>query len=92
LDDGKLLRLSWTELDRATQAEPSKQTLLTDVTAFSLRYMDASGQWQEQWPPLNTNPNLYLERLPRAVEIKLTLKDWGEFTRLVEVHRNDDAN
>ncbi|MGH8401628.1 MAG: type II secretion system minor pseudopilin GspJ [Gammaproteobacteria bacterium] len=23
LDDGKLLRLSWTELDRATQAEPS---------------------------------------------------------------------
>jgi general secretion pathway protein J len=92
LDNGKLLRLSWTELDRASQTEPLKQTLLTEVTAFSLRYMDSSGEWLEQWPPLNSNPNLYLTRVPRAVEIKFTLKGAGEFTRLVEVHRNDDAS
>lgn len=92
LDNGNLLRLSWTELDRVDQTQPLKQTLLTDVTAFSLRYMDGNGQWQEQWPPLNTSANLYLARLPRAVEIKLTLKDRGEFTRLIEVHRNDDGS
>jgi general secretion pathway protein J len=92
LDNGKLLRLSWTELDRAAQTEPLKQTLLTDVTAFSLRYMDSNGQWLEQWPPLNSDPNLYLARLPRAIEIKFTLKNWGEFTRIVEAHRNDDAS
>jgi general secretion pathway protein J len=92
LDNEKLVRLSWTELDRAGQAEPLKQTLLTGVTAFTLRYMDGNGQWQEQWPPLNTSANLYLERLPLAVEIKLTLKDRGEFTRLIEVHRNDDGS
>lgn len=93
LDNDKLLRLSWTELDRGTtQTDPLKQTLLTGVTAFSLRYMDASGQWLDQWPPLNANADLYLARIPRAVEIKFTLKDGGEFTRLIEVHRNDDAN
>lgn len=92
LDDGKLLRLSWTELDRSSQTQPLKQTLLSDVRAFSLRYMDVNGAWQDQWPPLNSNPNLYLTRLPRAIEIKLTLKDRGEFTRLIAVHRNDDGN
>ncbi|HET7922782.1 MAG TPA: type II secretion system minor pseudopilin GspJ [Gammaproteobacteria bacterium] len=92
LDNGTLLRLSWTELDRASQNPPLKQELLTGVTTLSFRYMDGNGQWQEQWPPLNSNPNQYLTRLPRAVEIKLNLKDLGELTRMIEVHRNADGS
>lgn len=92
LDDGKLQRLSWTELDHAAQADPLKQTLMTGVTAFSLRYMQSDGQWLDQWPPLNVSSNQFLDRVPVAVEIKFTLKDWGEYTRIFEGHRNDDGN
>lgn len=92
LDNGKLTRLSWSELDRTSNAEPLKQVLLTGVTAFSMRYMDSNGQWQDQWPPLNTNANQFLARLPRAVEVKLTVKGWGEFTRLFEAHFNEDGS
>jgi len=92
LNDGKLQRLSWTELDHATQAKPLKQTLLTGVTAFTLRYMGSNGQWLDQWPPLTVTSNQYLDRLPNAVEIKLTLKDWGDYTRIFEGHHNDDGN
>ncbi|HVA54473.1 MAG TPA: type II secretion system minor pseudopilin GspJ [Gammaproteobacteria bacterium] len=85
LDDDKLVRLSWPELDNPSQTLPTKQELLTKVSAFDLRFMDSSGQWQTQWPPLNTDVNLYLAQVPQAVEISLTLKDWGRITRIVEV-------
>ena len=85
LDDDKLVRLSWPELDNPSQTLPTKQELLTKVSAFDLRFMDSSGQWQTQWPPLNTDVNLYLAQVPQAVEISLTLEDWGRITRIVEV-------
>lgn len=85
LDGDQLMRLSWPELDVPAQSEPLKQVLLSDVTDFDLRFMDASGQWQTQWPPLNAPAAAYLTRLPRAVEVSLTLKDLGRITRVVEV-------
>lgn len=85
LDNDQLLRLSWPELDVPAQTEPVRQVLLTDVTQFDLRFMDGSGTWQNQWPPLNVNSAAYLAQLPRAVEIDVTLKDLGRITRLVEV-------
>lgn len=85
LDDNKLVRLSWPELDNPAQSLPTKQDLLTDVSEFDLNFMDSNGQWQSQWPPLNTDASAYLARLPRAVEVTVTLKDWGRITRIIEV-------
>jgi len=85
LDDDKLVRLSWPELDNPAQTLPTKQELLTQVSAFDLRFMGSSGQWQAQWPPLNTDANAYLAQVPHAVEISVTLKDWGRITRIIEV-------
>ncbi|HVA54439.1 MAG TPA: type II secretion system minor pseudopilin GspJ [Gammaproteobacteria bacterium] len=85
LDDDKLVRLSWPELDDPPQAPPTKQGLLTQVSAFDLRFMDSNDQWQAQWPPLNADANAYLRKVPRAVEISVTLKDWGRITRIIEV-------
>ncbi|MGH8363734.1 MAG: type II secretion system minor pseudopilin GspJ, partial [Gammaproteobacteria bacterium] len=85
LDNDQLLRLSWPELDVPAQTEPVRQVLLADVTQFDLRFMDSSGTWQNQWPPLNVNNAAYLVQLPRAVEIDVTLKGLGRITRIVEV-------
>lgn len=85
LDDDKLVRLSWPELDNPSQTLPTKQELLTQVSAIDLSFMDSSGHWQTQWPPLNTDPNAYLTQVSQAVEISITLKDWGRITRIIEV-------
>lgn len=85
LDSGKLVRLAWPELDNPPQTLPTKQTLLTGVSAFDLRFLDNSGQWQTQWPPLNADANTYLAQVPQAVEVSVTLKDWGAITRIIEV-------
>jgi general secretion pathway protein J len=85
LDDDKLVRLSWPELDNPPQTLPTKQELLTQVSAFDLRFLDSSDQWQTQWPPLNADATAYLSLVPQAVEISVTLKDWGHITRIIEV-------
>jgi len=85
LDNGQLIRLTWPELDNPAQVLPTKQPLLTEVSAFDLRLMDNNGQWQTQWPPLNADASTYLAQVPQAVEISVTLKDWGRITRVIEV-------
>ena len=49
------------------------------------RFLDAAGQWQTDWPPLQSNGPQALVLRPRAVEVAMELKDFGRITRLVEV-------
>lgn len=85
LDDHKLVRLTWRVLDRSRQIEPRRQVLFKNVRALRLRFLDGRGQWQQQWPPLNQPSRQYLERMPRAVEIAVDIKDVGQITRVVEL-------
>lgn len=86
LEDSQLVRYSWLELDRAPQSETQKQVLLPDVTGLDVEFMNSTNNsFDNQWPPLNTNQTVQSMPLPAAVSIKLTLKDWGEVTRIVEV-------
>lgn len=85
LDNKRLDRLSWPELDVPAQSKPVKQVLLTNVSAFDVLFMDDAGKWQTQWPPLNVSAAAYLSKLPRAVEVRVTLKGLGRITRIVEV-------
>lgn len=85
LDKGTLFRDYWVVMDRTQTLEPVSTELLTGVKAASLRFMDMSRQWNEQWPPSGAisagPPNLR----PIAVEINLELEDWGKVSRIVEV-------
>lgn len=95
LEDGKLMRSFWPELDGSISGDPVKQELLPDVTSVHIQYADSSLSYQDVWPPLPngqtlTNPNSIVTatsagQLPAAVSITLTLKDWGDITRIVEV-------
>lgn len=55
LEDGKLMRSFWPELDVSVAAVPVKQVLLPDVTAVKIMYADASGQFQDVWPETGAN-------------------------------------
>lgn len=87
LVDGKLYRDYWTVLDRNLNAVPVQAVLVDKVKSFSLRYMDLNRQWQTNWPA-NSTGGIGTGRdraLPLAVEITLTLEDWGEIKRVIEV-------
>ncbi len=84
-EDEKLIRLQWQQLDRAQGIEPKQTTLINNIENIKLRFLDDSGEWREQWPPLNTNTeNTQATTIikPTAIEIILELKDWGEIRRL----------
>lgn len=96
LEDGKLMRSFWPELDGSISGDPVKQELLPDVTSVHIQYADPSMSYQDVWPPLpngqagttgatSTNAAVSTGQLPVAVSITLTLKDWGDITRIVEV-------
>ena len=89
-DEETLVRLQWPQLDRTQEEEPKKTTLIDNLEAVTIRFLDPAGEWQEQWPPLNaasTNaPGTAIATIyPLAIEIILQLKDWGEIRRLYQV-------
>lgn len=84
LREGRLWRLYWPVLDRGGRIEPRETLLLDRVQAFKARFLDKK-DWRDDWPPpANDETDVKrLDRMPRAVEVHLTLEDWGEITRLL---------
>jgi general secretion pathway protein J len=87
LADGKLYRDYWTVLDRQQNSVAVPALLIDKVKSFSLRFMDGNRQWQTNWPAGSVGGSgmALSRRLPLAIEITLTLDDWGELKRIVEV-------
>lgn len=86
LREGQLWRLHWDVLDRGGPVQPREILLLDQVQEFRVRFLDGDDEWRNDWPPRPDeragdppNPNTP----PRAVEITLTLEDWGAITRLL---------
>ena len=85
IEDDELIRYHWTVLDRTLANEPLSVTLLDGVESILFRFLQANGEWTEQWPPVNRPGLLGARERPRAVEILLTLNGEGEIRRLLEV-------
>ncbi len=84
-DDENLVRLQWPQLDRAQGIEPKQTTLIDKVEKITLRFLDKNGEWQDQWPPLNTGSGSTpgaASLKPAAIEIVMQLTDWGDIRRL----------
>jgi general secretion pathway protein J len=88
LRDGVLYREYWLVLDAQIEPQPVSRRLLDRVRDFQVRYMDDGRNWQSSWPPAtpsgSTGPR-ELRWRPIAVEVSLTLEDWGVVTRIIEV-------
>jgi general secretion pathway protein J len=91
LENGTLRREFWSVLDPTLASTSTRRDLLTHVKAVTLRYMDMTRQWQEQWPPatntqlIGQSQELSLRQRPLAVEITLDTEDWGRIVRIVEI-------
>lgn len=83
VDGDVLTRLSWPVLDRTLSTEPFRTDLLTGISDIRIRFLNEAGEWGEQWP-LNDNQPDQRAR-PRAIEIFIEHEQWGEITRIIEI-------
>ena len=55
LQGDTLMLLRWPALDQPPGARPERYPLLKGVRKFDLRYLGATGNWYESWPPAGQN-------------------------------------
>ena len=87
LQEGRLWRLHWEVLDRGGRLMPRETLLLEQVQGFETRFLDQAGEWRSDWPLLMPDGHSHdaafnPDQLPQAVEVTLTLEDWGAIRRL----------
>ena len=94
LEEDRLIRASWSVLDRSGSSEPREVTLLEGVESFVLLFLDEISAlrinrdidldrrlWLENWLADVSQPNATI-KLPAALIIRLEISDWGELERL----------
>lgn len=81
LDENKLIRSYWSQLDRASNSEAIDNELLLEVDEFTVSALDDQDTPQNFWPVNSSNSSL----LPKAVEIVIKSSRWGEIRRVYEV-------
>jgi len=85
LEDRTLVREHWNVTDATLANPPVKRELLKDVDAVEIRYLNNGREWVAEWPPIGSASDLGFRMRPLAVEILITLKDYGKLRRVVEV-------
>ena len=76
--EGELQRLIWTTLDRANGNIPQKKVLLRGVSGLFIEEVGGIGGGSP--PPGGGQANL--DDLPRGIEMKLELEQWGTINRI----------
>ncbi|WP_375738098.1 type II secretion system minor pseudopilin GspJ [Pseudomonas boanensis] len=85
LSGERLERRYWSVLDQAQDSLPQVQQALDGVTRLQLRYLDDAGSWQKVWPPAGLAEDERLERLPRALELIVEHRRYGELRRVLRL-------
>jgi len=75
--EGTIEILYWPRLDQPSLATPQAYVLASDIAAFRVDYLDASGAWNPRWPIAGEEP------LPRGVRVTLRLADGASLERVL---------
>ncbi|HVT35841.1 MAG TPA: type II secretion system minor pseudopilin GspJ [Nevskiaceae bacterium] len=88
LQDKKLMRESFRVLDQGQDSKAVQSELLDQVEDMSLRYLSASREWSDTWPPPDNTGGAQQKTSPpppMAVEMSLRTKDWGDLRFLFRI-------
>lgn len=72
----------WRRVGGAAGEPVASQALVRGVDRAAWRYLAASDGWSDVWPPEGTQARLGDAANPRAVELRLWLKDGGTLRRV----------
>jgi general secretion pathway protein J len=83
LREGRVELLLWPHPDMAPRTVPQVFPVLTHVADFSIRALDAHGNWQTRWPAVSSSAaSAAAEYSPSLVELSITLSSGEVLTRL----------
>lgn len=80
--DGKLLRRTWGTLDPIDRNVYEDKELISNLTNCQFNYLNYTLQSLSEWREQALTQNQKGEPLPKAIQINLTLKDWGDMNML----------
>ncbi|CAD5109762.1 type II secretion system minor pseudopilin GspJ [Zestomonas carbonaria] len=78
-------RRYWLVLDQAQDSQPQAQQVLDGVTRFAVRYLDEEGRWLDGWPDSDGENEDDLRKLPRALEMTIEHRHYGQLRRLLRL-------
>lgn len=79
LEENKLIRESWQQLDQSQKSLPDPRQLITGVSSLRFQYLDQKGVFHDRWPPPDQTDD---GTQPRAVRVTLILNDLGKIMQL----------
>ncbi|MCL9684614.1 GspJ family T2SS minor pseudopilin variant LspJ [Legionella maioricensis] len=80
--DGSLLHRTWPSLDPANRKTYEDKVLLNNVTNCHFNYLNQSLQLLPEWREQAVTQDQGKEPLPKAIQINITLPEWGEMNLL----------
>lgn len=80
-DEGEFLRWTWPGMDLFNDAEPASQLLIGGVARVEFWQLNASNEFEQNWPPLNQQ--VTLTELPRMVRLVIEMEDGAQIERLI---------
>lgn len=81
-EQGQLIRRSWLSLDTSDRKQFEDKVLLDNVTKCSFNFLNKNLQTLTEWRQGTNAPTSSEETLPKAVQLDITLNDWGNMNLL----------
>lgn len=75
----QLVRRSYASLDRVNENDYEDRVLFSSLQSCQFEYLSPENQWNNQWINIITADNKPTGTLPKAIQVKLVLKDQSPF-------------
>jgi general secretion pathway protein J len=80
--DHQLIRRTYSQLDSLKRSDYEEEVILDHLTKCRFAFLNAALQFLPIWHNGARLENQAIEALPKAIQLKLTLEDWGEVASL----------
>lgn len=80
--NNQLIRRSWVTLDPVNLENYQDKVLIDRLMNCQFAYLNHNSQVLSEWRPNAVQQNQRAEPMPKAIQINLSLKDWGKMSLL----------
>ncbi|MFA6304048.1 MAG: GspJ family T2SS minor pseudopilin variant LspJ [Legionella sp.] len=81
-ENNQLVHRTWESLDTLDRNVHNDKVLLSNLSACNFKYLNQSLQMLNEWRAQALAQDQTKEPLPKAIQVNVTLKEWGEMNLL----------
>ena len=88
INEGDLVRTTWSTLNRTATTETHQRVLLSGITKLEWLFLGPANSWSGAWPSASLAPGM---NVPRAVQVSFDIRGWGSITRIFVVNAQNPS-